>query len=659
MLNAYQSASCLLLLLCPSLLAQNKTTRIRGTVEDANTKRPIGGATVSASGDTAQQIEVTDDNGFFRLVIEGIAPGDLVRIRVAKPGYMAYDRQIVTSEEIPITVDLRRPASAATSAPATSKPETPHKPLVATDPLTARAIKMMTTEPNTFTRLNDLNIIVKSAPQDPAARDAVIAAIADADYRVREQAVADLGWINQPTREVITALQAALDDPEPRVRATSIGVLGKFSQNKEALATLIRLMGVPPHVDAIATMALFRAKIDDPRVLPALVYAATEMYDKDCAAALKQMRNSKGAMDALFTTLGTPPNINIGAMHILQSMDSDDPRVMAALVYEASVKKDEDAIKTLGQYPQNKVAVDALFTTLGTPADVNETALTTLSNMGIDDPRLSEILLSRAKTYNAPAVTLLVKKSPLSPQLIARIVEYVAASLDNAANWRSQIYINILLQAGGAPGRQALHNLLKNSDVKHQALLALAWLEVDHSAPQDILADLRLPDTQDYLHKMASTAAKGWVALPGYDSSDIECNEGPSLRAVMGLSLLDLPPHKGPVKTLIANVNAPNAACAAYAAATVAWFGPAILKAASAELIQAVTCYDGFPGQSDLGEKAAADTLALIGNDKTIAQIKAYKDLNRSYQQQNLTSCRNFGAADDVIARIQTRLNGQ
>ena len=446
-----QSVLCFLLLLGSSLCAQTKTTRIRGTVEDANTRKPIAGATVSASGDTAQQSEITDDNGFFRLVIEGVAPGDLVRIRAVKAGYTVYDRQIVTSEEIPITVDLRRPASAP--APKAG-PVAPHKPLVSSDPVTARYIEEMTTQKNPTVRLNALSVIVKSAAHDPAALAAVAAAINDGDYRVRQMAAYDLGLSDKATPEMINALRIGLNDPEPLVRTEAKRSLGRFPHNKDAVEALIQVMGQPPEVDAYAAMTLYYAGIEDPRLLTALIYEATAQNDKDAIAALGRLRKNKSTTDALFAALGTVPNIDVGAMKVLEGMGIDDPRLMASLIYESTVKKNTDAITALGHYPQHKEAIEALLVTLGAPAASNETAMTVLCNMGIDDPRLSEVLLSKATTYGAPAVNLLLKKSPLSAQLITRLAQFAVASLDLPQNFRAQIYINVLLKAGGEPGRQ-------------------------------------------------------------------------------------------------------------------------------------------------------------------------------------------------------------
>jgi hypothetical protein len=164
-MRKFQALPCLLLIFVASLSGQTKTTRLRGTVEDASTKKPIAGATVSASGDAGQQAEVTDDNGFFRLIIEGVAPGDIFRLRVVKSGYAVYDRQVIASEEIPVSIELRRSTSGAGSG-------STHAPTVSTDPVTARYIEQLAAEKNPLFRLNALDVVVLSAAKDSVALDA-------------------------------------------------------------------------------------------------------------------------------------------------------------------------------------------------------------------------------------------------------------------------------------------------------------------------------------------------------------------------------------------------------------------------------------------------------------------------------------------------------
>jgi hypothetical protein len=355
----------------------------------------------------------------------------------------------------------------------------------------------------------------------------------------------------------------------------------------------------------------------------------------------------------LFTALGAPPNINIGAMNILQRVGSEDPRLISALTYQATVEKSDDAITALGNHPGNKDAVEGLLQALGTPGAKNDAAMKVLCNMGVDDPRLSEVLLANANAYNAPTVSLLLKMSPPSQDLTARLLKYVSKSLDLPENFRAQIYIDILLKSGGAAGRQARHRLLVTSDAQQQGLLALAWLEVEHNAAAELLPDLHLPDTESYLIKMAKTPAKGTVSLPEYDTSKSICNEGPSLRAIMGLSILNLAPREHPTKTLISAINSEVDSCAAYAAAVVAWFGPSILKAASATLIHSARCDVGR-----LSEGVSTDTLALLGNEKTIAQLQTTNSpyANGTYicDEDPLRPVHN---QDELIVRIRSRLN--
>ena len=654
---------CLFLLLGPSLFAQTKTTHIRGTVEDAVTRKPIGGATVSASGDTAQQSEITDDNGFFRLVIEGVAPGDLVRIRVVKPGYTVYDRQIVTSEEIPIAVELRRLASAAVPK-GTSVTAVPHKPLVSSDPVTARYIGEMTTQNNPIVRTNALKVIFQHAADDPAALAAVAAAVNDPDYRIREFAAYDLGVLGKATPEVIIALRIALDDPEPEVHSYAMGALGKFPKNKDAVDALFRVMGTPPNVNAYATMTLHNEGIDDPRITAALTYEATVKNDKNAATALGQLHQNSATIDALFASLGTPPNTNPRAMNILKDMNIDDPRLMAAFIDQGR-KGNSDAILALGQYPQRKEAVGALFQALGTPPNINLTAMKVLGSLNIDDPRLTEAWITTATSYRSEAGEALLKKTPFSSDTVARLIAHVSASLNMPKNWITQIDLDLLLQ-GGEPARQALHTYLASADAAQQSQIAIAWLEVDHSpaAKTEILQDIRVPDVRAKLLTAAESYAKGFVSLPEEPSMKEECPKGLALRAAMGLTLLgigprdhvlfDYNPTGHPLDILTDAIKVDYGVCPTYAIVALGWLGPGVLNQPAVKAVLPILIHDLVGCGQHASRTATFETFAEIGNLNTLSQIgqaaTATGDFCKPFNQERM---------NELTARIRTRLNAK
>jgi hypothetical protein len=124
--------------------------------------------------------------------------------------------------------------------------------------------------------------------------------------------------------------------------------LGRLSSNKEARDTLFEVMGAPPRVDLYAASVLNNFHIDDPRVLNALIHEATVRNERGAVDSLIDHHQQKDAIPALLSALGTPPNINISAMNILQRIGSEDPKVISALAYEATVKKSNDAITALG-----------------------------------------------------------------------------------------------------------------------------------------------------------------------------------------------------------------------------------------------------------------------------------------------------------------------
>jgi HEAT repeat protein len=298
MIKTLVCSVCLWFLSGSGAAAQNKVTKLRGTVQDATTKNPVAGATVSASGDTAQQSEITDDRGFFRILIEGVSPGDLVRIRVEKVGYAVYDQQVVASEEIPLNIFLRRTA-AATAPPARRAIE----PAAPANPVDARFIQEMKDQ-NPMVRLNALKVLVDGAPTDSAAMVAVIAAALDVDYRVRVKAIAAIEQLRPVSKDAVTNLLVDLHDLEPLVQAQSIDALGSFPKDKDAQAALFRLLGSPPSINDRVMSSLIRSGVEDPRLSEAIIYAV-QHGNKDAFNALsKKVPFSRELISRLLVELG-------------------------------------------------------------------------------------------------------------------------------------------------------------------------------------------------------------------------------------------------------------------------------------------------------------------------------------------------------------------
>jgi HEAT repeat protein len=247
---------------------------------------------VSASGDTAQQSEVTDDDGFFRLLIEGVAPGDLVRIRVEKPGYAVYDRQVVASEEIPLDIPLHR--LAAGSPKAVPKP---------TDPVVDRYVQEMK-DPHPFTRLNALKVLTEHAPTNDSAMRAVIAAALDGDYRVRLAAVNDIQQLQPNSKQAVTNLLIGLDDQEPLVRKASLVALRAFPHDKDATGALFRILGAPPSINLDAMYSLMAAGVSDRRLSEAEFYAATIGNADGITALIREAPLSQDLTARLIIELG-------------------------------------------------------------------------------------------------------------------------------------------------------------------------------------------------------------------------------------------------------------------------------------------------------------------------------------------------------------------
>jgi Carboxypeptidase regulatory-like domain len=269
MIKTLARSACLWFFLGSCLNAQNKVTKLRGSVRDAVTNDPVAGATVSASGDTAQQNEITDDKGFFRILIQGIAPGDLVRLRVEKPGYAVYDRQVVASEEIPLDVLLRR---RTTATPPTGRRTV--EPAAPADPIVAQYVEALKGS-NAMIKLHALDVLVNYAPTDKAAMSAVIGAELDFDYRVRERAIEYVVQLKPTSKQALTNLLIDLRDPEPEVQAQALWALGRFPRDKELLAGFFRALGTPPSINLGVMYKLMGWGVEDPRLSEAIFYEVT------------------------------------------------------------------------------------------------------------------------------------------------------------------------------------------------------------------------------------------------------------------------------------------------------------------------------------------------------------------------------------------------
>jgi hypothetical protein len=293
MIQAMSCAVCLALFLTSGLFAQGKVTKLRGTVHDSATKEPVPRATVTASGDTARQSELTDDQGFFRILIEGIAPGDLVRIRVEKAAYEAYDLQVVASEEIPLDIELR-PLRRLPAAP----PHAARESAAPTDPVVNHYIQQMK-DPHPFTQLNALRVLAQNARTNNAAMSAVIAAALALDYRVKIAAINDIRSLKPRSKIAVTNLIIALNDQNSQVRKASIDALRAFPQDKDAASALFRqhkdatdalfrLLGAPPKINLDAMDSLIAAGIENPRLFEAEFFETTIGNRNAIAALIKQ-----------------------------------------------------------------------------------------------------------------------------------------------------------------------------------------------------------------------------------------------------------------------------------------------------------------------------------------------------------------------------------
>lgn len=219
----------------PPARAKEKDLAVRGLVRDAASRAPVAGATVTASGGQSRADETTDGRGFFRLLLPGLAPGDVFRLRVEKAGYAVYDMQVAASEQI----DLEIPMVA--QAP----PPRPRSPEPRPDPQASVVSRLLAelSSPSENTRLAAVIGLGKRAETDKAARDGVVRALSDKSYAVKEAALRLIADEHLGSREAVTAVSALLDDASggiPWRAAETLGRLGPAA--KAAIPELVRAL---------------------------------------------------------------------------------------------------------------------------------------------------------------------------------------------------------------------------------------------------------------------------------------------------------------------------------------------------------------------------------------------------------------------------------
>lgn len=111
---------------------------ISGFVSDSTSHDRIGGAAVSAVGETACDTARTDDRGYFKLsLLRNIEKGADIRIEVEKQGYKHYDEHMTVSIEHPLDIFLE-PLSVAHPKSALRVQVAPSKAVPSPTPLPAK-----------------------------------------------------------------------------------------------------------------------------------------------------------------------------------------------------------------------------------------------------------------------------------------------------------------------------------------------------------------------------------------------------------------------------------------------------------------------------------------------------------------------------------------
>ncbi len=255
-------------------------------------------------------------------------------------------------------------------------------------------------DPDALVRRWAINALVMW--NDPAAYDAVLGRLGDADPQVRLAAAAALGHglmqdpraaANTPNRAVDPLIRL-LQDPDPQVRASAADALGALGDHR-ALAPLRAMLGGSANFNTgIAAAALGMLK--DPRANDTLLAVAKSFDHPERRAAVLALQyiNDPRAADVLaFALKDTDPRVRAAAIQglgALRASGAVDPLIQI-------LKSDNDgmvraaAAFALGYFSDSR-ATEALFSAWS--SDNRDLRLAAAQALGASgDPRALELLL--------------------------------------------------------------------------------------------------------------------------------------------------------------------------------------------------------------------------------------------------------------------------
>jgi formylglycine-generating enzyme required for sulfatase activity len=338
--------------------------------------------------------------------------------------------------------------------------------------------------------------------------------------------------------------------------------------------------------------------------------------------------NNPAAMAALIAALlDKTPQIRVAAANAIRTLKPNSPEAVTNLIIglnDADNSVRTASINALAAFPESTNGTEALLRFMGSPPRIDNRAVDALIEMGADDPRLSEALLYEATLGDETAIAALIKKAPLPAASIERLTAELVKSLDTPKNYIQQALLGLVLQGGGAAGRESIYRFLATADAYHQSRLALAWLEIDHTVKPEILQHVDVAGVTAELSK-AMQDGKGdsvYVAegksVSWYVDMKNVCNSGVRMRAAMGVLMLDIPLRDQAWNLLNWALIERAGGCSQYAVIVAGWLDP---KAARPAIPFLATVLAGS-GNYDANETFVKDLLVRIGDEETIALLE-------------------------------------